>query len=159
MENVLAMLVRGGYYAALGVWVGCMVMISAGAPAIFRTIPAKSQAGDVVGAWLKVYYRIGLACAAAAWFCTLYRYWNWEIAMWHGPWGFAKAVGACRIGLLSQMILNHLYAGWGLDPEIHRVRALPEADPARAAFGPLHRRSVKLLGANLFAGLAVIFLS
>ena len=49
LDNILPMLVRGTYYAALGVWVGCMVMIVAGAPVAFRLLPSRSQAGGIVG--------------------------------------------------------------------------------------------------------------
>ena len=156
-DNVLPMLVRGAYYLGLGAWVGSMLMIVAGAPVPFRTLPSRSQAGDVVGGWLKAYYRMGLACAAVAAAATLFRATQWEGGLWKGSWGIEKAVGAVRLSLLALMILNHLYAGWSVDPEVHALKAA--GDPARPAFEALHRRSVRLLGANLVSGIAVIFLS
>jgi hypothetical protein len=166
MDNVIPMIVRGTYYGALGVWMGMMVMISLGAPVVFRAVPDRSQAGDVVGGWLGVYYKAALVCAVLVAIASVYRMLNWERGLWQGGWCFAKAVAAARTALLALMILNLLYAGWHLDPEIHHIRAsfpdlaaLPASDPAKAAFDLLHRRSVTLMGLNLLAGAGVIFLS
>ena len=166
MDNVVPMLVRGTYYGALGVWMGMMVMIVLGAPVIFRTVCERRQAGDVVAGWLGVYYKAALVCAVLVAAALAWRMLNWERGLWQGGWGFAKGVALARTVLLALMILNLLYAGWSLDPEIHRIRAsvpdllaLPPSEPVRMAFDALHHRSVTLMGANLLAGVLVVFLS
>ncbi len=164
--NIVPMLVRGTYYGALGVWMGMMVMLSIGAPVVFRVIPDRRQAGDVVGGWLGVYYKAALVCAVLVALASAYRMLNWERGLWQGGWHFAKVVAVARTALLALMILNLLYAGWGLDPEIHRIRvsapdlmSLPAGAPARAVFDALHHRAVTLMGLNLAAGAGVVFLS
>ncbi len=164
--NIVPMLVRGTYYGALGIWMGMMVMISLGAPVAFRVVADRRQAGAVVGGWLGGYYKAALACAVLAALASVYRMLNYERVLWQGEWHFDKVVAAARTALLALMVLNLVYAGWWVDPEIHRIRVeVPDLlarsadDSARVAFDILHHRSVMLMGMNLLTGAGVIFLS
>ena len=157
MPNVPFMLLHGLYYTSLGAWVGMMLMIAAGAPSVFRILPDRAQAGDVIGGWLKVYYRAALALGILAAVAAVFRARVMEPTLWQGPWIPAKVIASVRYALLALMVLNVLYAGWSVDPEVHRLRA--ELPASREAFDALHRRSVSLMKANLLAGVAVIFLS
>ena len=159
MPNVAYMLANGLLYGSLGIWVGCMVMVAAGARTVFRILPDRTQAGNVVGGWLDAYDRIGIVCALAAAGTALWRSRMVEVHLWSGPWRPVMAIAATRYALLALMILAHLYAAGSVHPAIRRLRGLPSGDPARAAFDGLHARSVGILMANLVAGLVVIFLS
>ena len=157
MPNVAYMVLHGVYYTSLGAWVGMMLMIAAGAPSVFRILPDRAQAGDVIGAWLRVYYRAALAMGVLAAVAAVLRARVMEPTLWQGPWIPAKAIAAVRYALIALMVLNLLYAGWSVDPEVHRLRSgLPVT---REAFDVLHRRSVSLMKANLLSGVGVIFLS
>ncbi len=156
MPNVPFMILWGCYYASLGLWIGMIAMLATGARVAFTVLPEKTLAGDLVGAWLAKYYPMGAACAAVAAIGSWLRSSHYELSLWQGPWTPQKTIAAARYALLALMILNHLYAGWRLDPEVKRLKALPEA---RERFAALHRREVLLLGINLLCGLAVIFLS
>ena len=156
MPNVPFMIAHGCYYAALGLWIGMMAMLAAGTRTAFDILPEKAMAGNLAGAWLSKYYRMGVVCAAVAAIGATLRSVMAEQGLWQGPPSPQQRIAAMRYGLISLMILNHLYAGWVLDPEVKRLKSIPEA---REAFQSLHRREVLLLALNLLCGLAVIFLS
>ena len=156
MPNVPFMILWGCYYASLGLWIGMIAMLAVGARVAFASLPEKGMAGDLVGAWLAKYYRMGALCAAVAAIGSYLRSTHYELSLWQGPWIPQKTIAAARYLLLSLMILTHLYAGWRLNPEVRRLRGIPEA---REAFQALHAREVALLGVALAAGIAVIFLS
>ena len=134
-----------------------MAMLAVGTRTAFAVLPDKETAGTLAGAWLARYYRMGMLCAAAAGIGAWLRFRMAEQSLWQDPtWTPQRWIALSRYLLLALMILTHAYAGWILDPEVKRLKAIPEA---REAFRALHAREVILLGVNLLAGLAVIFLS
>ncbi|GEM_PF-5275506 len=160
MPNLPFMIAHGCYYAALGLWIGMMAMLAVGARVAFDTLPEKRAAGDLVGTWLAKYYRMGALFAVVAAVGAILRFSMAEQSLWKDvaltPWTPQRWIAFTRYLLLGFMIMIHLYAGWSLDPEVKRLKAIPEA---AEVFRALHAREVLLLGANLLAGIVVIFLS
>ena len=160
MPNIPFMIAHGCYYAALGLWTGMMAMLAVGTRVAFGVLPEKEMAGTLAGAWLAKYYRMGVVCAIVAGIGAALRYLMVEQSLWQDldatPWTPQRWIALSRYLLLFFMVLTHVYAGWILDPQVRRLKAIPEA---REAFAALHAREVVLLGVNLVAGLLVIFLS
>lgn len=141
MPNIPYILVHTLYYAAVGTWLGGMVLLAAA---------ARGQPG--VGHWIRAQDRLGLACGIAAALAALARARMVETALWAGAWTPQKRIAAVRLGLLALMILLQLYAGWSLHPEVDRLRGQP-------GFEGLHLRSVLLMVALMFAAVLVMALS
>ncbi len=128
---------------ALAVWIGTMVFHSLVVmPHIFRTLE-REMAATLAQLLFPPYYSLGVACAVtAACACT------YLAVRDGGLWRTASA--------LSMVILvAQIYAAWRLQPEIARLRSVPEA---HARFEALHRRAVAVNGLVLLgaAGLLAV---
>ena len=139
---------RWAYLLAAGVFLGSIVCFSfVVAPAAFGAF-GPAQAGDVVGAVLGPYYRLGRGAALLA---TAGAVLLGRGATARGRWW--AAAGAHVVGLVAMA-----WAGSVVLPATQRLRAALHAEGAVPAssdeFGRLHRRAVALNGAALVAGIA-----
>lgn len=146
------------YFLALALWVGGLFALTAvAAPTIFRTAPSRPVAGAIFGPTLRAFGYVEMACAALVVVSS--------VVLWSRDPRAAWAENL-RLGLVAAMVLLLFTYGFGLHPAIQQERArienfdsLPEASPARARFDRLHRWSVRLVGSNLVAGLALLAFS
>jgi hypothetical protein len=138
----------------LSAWLGAAIFFATVvAPAAFRVLPARSQAGALVGRTLPVVFVAGVAVGLACAFLTL-----------REPAGsspgrgvrWATELGVAALCAVGQFVIGgrieRLRAGLGTT-----LDALPPGDPARAAFGRWHALSVAALGAAML--LAVVALA
>lgn len=137
--------------ALLALWLGAAILTAAVvAPAAFRVLPTRAQAGALVGGVLPTVFVgglvVGVACAALA-------------------AGAGGAFARARVVLPALCALFCAVAQFGITPRIEAVRAqmgpdieaLPKDDPRRAEFGRLHGVSVLFMGAaGLAAGAALV---
>ena len=137
--------------ALLALWLGAALLTAAVvAPAAFRVLPTRAQAGALVGGVLPTVFVgglvVGVACAALA-------------------AGAGGAYARARVALPVLCALLCAGAQFGVTPRIEAVRAqigpdveaLPKTDPRRAEFGRLHGISVLFMGAaGLAAGAALV---
>jgi len=138
---------RYAYLLVLGVWLGTIVCFSfVVAPVAFRAF-GPMQAGEVVGAVLGPYYRLGRIAGVLAVVGALLL---GRGATARRPWQAAAAAHA--IGLAAT-----LWAGTVVFPATQRLRAALHAEGTAPASNPefarLHRRAVGLNGVALIAGL------
>ena len=138
---------RFAYLLAVGVWVGAVVCFSfVVAPAAFRTFDT-AQAGDIVGAVLGPYYRLGRAVGVISIVGALLLA---RRAVAPGRWRAAAV--AHVLGFVAT-----IWAGSFVFPETQHLRAMLHdqgAAPASSAdFNRLHRRAVGLNGVTLVSAL------
>ena len=143
------------YFTSLAVWVGGLAALTiVAAPTIFKYAPSRGAAGAIFGPTLRTFAWVELACAlllaASALFISLKDPRSWPVEL-------------IRMSLVTIMVLVLFSYAFGVYPAVGaervRIEKLPEDDPGRARFNRLHKLSVKLVGANLLAGLALLILS
>src|SRR5262245_16227888 len=138
---------RYAYLLVLAVWLGTIVCFSfVVAPAVFRTL-GPVQAGDMVGAVLGPYYRLGqLAGVLTVIGALLLGRRAAARSSWRAA-AFAHAIGLAAT----------LWAGRVVLPATQKLRASLVAEGTAPASSPefarLHRRAVGLNGVALVAGL------
>lgn len=138
---------------ALALWLGAMLFFSAGvAPAAFQALPTRELAGHVVNGVLRNLHVVAYA-AGTVLLVTL---------------ALRAALGARRLmavkaGLVALMLGIALYSGLAVSAPLAEIRGqvgtidkLPENDPLRERFNHLHQLSVRLMGANILLGLALL---
>jgi hypothetical protein len=146
---------NAAFLSALGIWEGGMAALGIiVAPAVFRTLPSRLQAGTLFGnvlhAFGTVQIVLGLVCVAAL------------VAL-----KLSGAIGTRRAGLrmaaVVAMLVCVLVSQFYLAPEIVRERdgiagfdAVPSGTPQKARFDRLHHLSVQLAGATLLLGLGTL---
>jgi len=137
---------------ALSIWVGTIAFFSAViAPTIFQTMD-RAAAGKLLAEIFPRYYRAGVVCGLAALLSVL------VLFLFESG---SRGMRFLQTILVLAMLGTTLYAGWMLEPRIHRVKeervsGLTQAarDDAQKRFDALHARSVQLNGAILALGLA-----
>lgn len=145
------------YFLSLAVWVGGLAALTAVvAPTLFRQT-SRGAAGALFGPTLRAFGYVEMACAALLLVSS--------VVLWKldPRAGWAENV---RMALVAAMILLLFSYAFGVHPAIAEERAriasfetLPDGDPQRARFDRLHRWSVRLVGANLLAGLLLLLFS
>jgi hypothetical protein len=158
LESLYFDLLKLGYHLGLAILVGgSLVLGSAAAPAIFRTVPERAQAGAVFGAALARFDGLAILALLLVGLTATLRAISFEtvdlkIAL---RWVFLLLAG-----------LATLYASAWSNPVARAIRQqtpnfdeLPEASLARREFAKLHRRSRAALRAVVVFGLAALFLS
>ena len=143
-----------GASLALCAWLGAAVFFSAVmAPAAFRTLPAPSLAGALVGATLPVIFYAGIVVGL--------------VALWLGASGAAGparvARNVCSTGIAVCCALGQFVAVERIDRLRARlttpIESLAPTDPARLAFDRLHAVSVGLLGvAMVLTAVSIVLL-
>ncbi len=140
---------------SLGTWVGGIIYLSfIVAPGVFATLPARDQAGAVVGLVLGRLHVLGYVAGAIfllAWLIQA-----------HSLAGLAKPAALVVVLMLLLTIVSQR----AVSPRMARLRAkmvsvdrTPLDNPLRVEFDRLHRISVRLEGAVLLLGLGALFLT
>jgi len=148
---MLAHLIHFIYILSLVCWVGGIVFFSFfAAPVIFSSLD-REKAGEVVGVIFPRYYFLGYVCATLTLPALLINAENF--------------LGAKQIFLLI-MIAGWLSAGLYVSPKARDLKtrvksasSTEEQEPLEAQFKSLHSLAVKLNGAVLLAGMALLWLS
>lgn len=148
---------NAAFLVALAVWVGGLLALSlVAAPIVFKTAGSRQLAGTIFGTILRTFTWVELTCAvlAAAGF-----------ALARPTGGLDWARGAL-LGLMIALLLAYAF---GVNPAIAELRPQcgsfdrdPADDAERSArlrFDTLHAWSVRLVGANILAGLALLALT
>jgi len=153
-------LLQFAYHLALAVLVGgALVLGSAAAPAIFRTVRSRSEAGTIFGAVLARYEQLAVLAAIAVVVASLLKFVGFE-DLAPGPRLYARWIA---LGLLVALVLyGSVWAG----PVARAIRAktpdyddLPDSHPARREFAQLHRSASRAMRAAVLIGLIALFLS
>ncbi|HUQ16670.1 MAG TPA: DUF4149 domain-containing protein [Candidatus Saccharimonadales bacterium] len=148
------------YHLALAVLVGgALVLGSAAAPGIFRTVRSRAEAGTIFGAVLARYEQLAVLSVVAVVLTSVLKFAAFE-DLSPGPRLYARWVA---LGLLVALVLyGSVWAG----PVARAIRArtpeyddLPEAHPARREFAQLHRSASKAMRVAVVIGLVALFLS
>ena len=144
---------------AMVVWVGGLIFFAfVLAPTAFQTLPTFHLAGLVVGAALKEFHAIGLACGGIFLVTT-------ALLFRRAP---MRIRGRYEMELLltGVMVLATLYLQANVLPAMDRdqlavggdINTATKDNPARTNFDTLHKRSEQVEGLVLLCGLAVVFL-
>ena len=158
VPNLPYMVASFVHLLGLTVWLGGIVALGAiTAPVLFRRLP-RPDAGALFGPMLRIFEKVSFAAAVLAVTGGAAKAW---IGGQHlNAWSLA------RMAALGGMVLLLAWASLGVHPAIRavqeanpRVSELPADDPARADFGRLHKRSERIMGAQLWLGLVVLFLA
>lgn len=144
---------------AMVVWVGGLIFLAfVLAPVAFRVLPTVREAGIVVGASLRVFDVVCLACGTIFLFATglLFR----ETPM--------RVRGRYELEFLlaAAMLIATVYIHFGILPAMERdrrfvggdINSVELANPSRVHFDKLHQRSEQVEGGTLLLGLALIIL-
>ena len=144
---------------AMVVWVGGLVFFAfVLAPTAFHTLPTVHEAGLIVGATLRVFDLVGLACGGLFLAATTVLFFRAVEAQ--------KPRYEWQLLLCGVMLLGTAFIHWNILPAMDRDRVLAGGDinvaaqtnPARIHFDRLHARSEQIEGAVLLLGLCVVFL-
>jgi hypothetical protein len=153
---------RYAYLLALVFWLGGLLAIGGlAAPAIFESLTSaggpsgRELAGLTIGAVLRQFHLAAYATAAIMLGSFVLM----------GALGPRPARFALRLGILVAMTAMTLYSGLGVSGRVERlqraiggpVRAVPDTDPRRAAFGRLHALSTLLMTMTAAGGLALLY--
>ena len=143
------------YFTSLSLWVGGLAALAiVAAPAIFRYSTSRGAAGAIFGPTLRIFAWVELACAlllvGSSILITLKDPRPWPVEF-------------IRLSIVGIMVLVLSSYAFGIYPAVGaervRIADLPEDDPGRARFNRLHKLSVRLVGTNLLAGIALLILS
>jgi len=145
-------------YLALIVWLGAEIYFPIVAAITFQTLlPNTHSAGAIVGHLLRILHMMGLISGMVALallaVAPVWRIYNPRVVL--GP-----------MGLLIAMIGLTLYSQFGIIPAMEQdriaaggaINAVDAANPSRADFERLHRRSENVEGVILLLGLATVVL-
>jgi len=141
------------------IWVGGLIFFAfVLAPVAFHALPSVHEAGLVVGACLRVFDVVGLACGAV--FLTV------TAILFRGSPNRIKGRYEMQFLLTLVMLLATAYIHFNILPLMDDDRRLAGGDittaeptnPARIHFDKLHARSERAEGLVLITGLIVIFL-
>ena len=160
MDTLYFDLLQFIYHLALAVLVGgAIVLGSAAAPAIFRTVRSRSEAGTIFGAVLARYEQLAVLAAIALVITSVLKFAAFE-DLAPGPRLYAR--WAALALLVALVLFGSVWAG----PVARAIRArtpdfadLPDAHPARREFAQLHRSASKAMRAAILVGLVALFLS
>lgn len=142
------------YLLTLAVWIGSIVFFSfVVAPTVFKTLKPE-DAASLIRRIFSQYYLVGCACGAVAMVCV------GMLAM-RRSFGLWPAV--CSLILIAAMTGTDLWLRQSVMPHMNELRerraaATPPLSEVEAEWKALHRLSVQLNGAVLFAGLTLVFL-
>lgn len=146
------------YFLALALWVGGLAALSlVAAPVVFKTAPSRPVAGEIFGSVLRTFGYVEMGCAALLAVSSI------VLGLRSPEEGWVKGLRLTLVGLMLLLLMTYAL---GIHPAMAQERArvpefasLAEGDPRRARFDRLHRWSVRLVGANLLIGTALLLLS
>jgi hypothetical protein len=149
------------YHLGLAILVGGgLVLGSAVAPAIFRTLPSRAEAGSVFGAVLARWDGLAIFCVILVVVTSVLKAGAYEVT------GAPEARLIARWIFLVVMSAALVYSSGWANPVARSLRSQvrewddePESSPVRREFNGLHRRSSRAMRVALFAGAIALFLS
>jgi hypothetical protein len=151
-------LIRTLLLLALIVWLGAEIFFPVVAAVTFSQLaPNTHDAGQIVGALLRIVHGMGLVCGVVL----------LALLALAPAWGIFRSRNALApMVLVVLMLALTAYSQYGILPAMERDRtaaggvidAAPEDNPARIHFNALHRRSTNVEGAVVLLGLAVVAL-
>ena len=146
------------HYLAIVLWAGGITSLAGiAAPAIQRSMASRAVAGEIVGAMLRRFNVVEIACflillvtsLSARSFVFERKSWLWIIML-----------------IIVVMGISTCFYSFHLAPRMHALKekvptleALSENHPVKLEFDHLHKVYVKLMSMNLVFGLAVLYLS
>lgn len=159
MDSLYFDLLKVGFHLGLAVLVGgSLVLGSAAAPAIFRTVGSRAQAGTVFGEVLSRFDGLAIASLLIVIATTVLRAVSFE------PDPDLRIV--LRWVFLALLGTSVLYASAYAGPVARSIRRqtpgfddLPAGHVARREFATLHTRSRRAMTATALFGVVVLFLS
>ncbi len=151
-------LLQTAYHLGLALIVGGgLALGGAAAPAIFRTIRSRPDAGTTFGAVLARYDGVAVLSVIVVWATAFVRAVSFEIP---------DLVHQLRWVALALMGVATLYASAWSNPVARSIRAqtprfdeLPLDHPARREFAALHARSTRAMTLAIVLGTIALFLS
>lgn len=161
METLYFDLLQFVYHTALAVIVGgSFVLGVAVAPALFRSLRSRADAGGAFGSVLARFDGYAVAAVVVLVIATVLKAVGFEIT------GAPEPRLLARWALLAVLALAVLYSSGWANPVARTIRQqtpgfddLPASSPARVEFARLHERSRRAMTVAVFVGLLVIFLS
>ena len=141
------------------IWVGGLIFFAfILAPTAFHTLPSIREAGLVVGAALRVFDLVAVACGIVFLAATAMLFRRAPLRI--------RGRYEMEFLLAALMLLATAYIHWNILPAMESDRRLAGGDitlvdalhPAHIHFDKLHARSERIEGGVLLVGLAVVFL-
>jgi len=160
VETLYFDIVQFVYHLALALIVGGGIVLgSATAPAIFKSVRSRGEAGAIFGAVLARWDGLAILCVILLVVTSILRA-GFEIT------GTPELRLIARWIALALVCLAVLYASGWASPVARSIRTqtprwheLPDGAPARIEFAKLHRASTRAMSVAIFAGLVAMFLS
>ena len=161
LETLYADTLQFLYHLALAILVGGGVVLgAAAAPAIFKTVSSRGEAGAIFGAALARWDGLAVFCVILVVLTSALKAGAYEVSGAPEPRLIARWVA---LAVMSAAVIYS--SGWA-NPVARSLRAqapawdeMPESTPLRREFAALHRRSSRAMRVAIIAGLVAIFLS
>ena len=161
METLYADTLQFFYHLSLAILVGGgLVLGSAVAPAIFKTVSSRGEAGSIFGAVLTRWDGLAIFCVILVVVTSALKAGAYEVT------GDLEGRLAARWIAVAIMAVAVLYSSGWANPVARSLRAqtpawdeMPETTPLRREFAALHRRSSRAMRLAIIAGLIALFLS
>jgi hypothetical protein len=149
------------YHLALAILVGGAVVLGlAAAPAIFKSVPSRGEAGAIFGAVLGRYDGLAILCVILIVITSLLKATAFEVV------GLPETRLIVRWLALLVLCGATLYSSAWANPVARAVRAqtpgwddLRDDAPTRREFQSLHRSSRRAMTVAILAGIVAMFLS
>ena len=161
METLYGDTLQFLYHVALAILVGGgLVLGSAVAPAIFKTVASRGEAGAIFGAALARWDGLAILCVIVAVLTSALKAGAYEVN------GVPEARLIARWIALAVMATAVIFSSGWANPVARSLRAqapawdeMPESTPLRREFAARHRRSSRAMRVAIMAGLIAMFLS
>jgi uncharacterized membrane protein len=161
METLYGDTLQFLFHLSLAILVGGgLVLGSVAAPAIFKTMSSRGEAGTVFGAALARWDGLAILCVVLVIVTSVLKAGAYEVS------GAPEGRLIARWIALALMAAAVVYSSGWANPVARSLRAqapawdeMPESTPLRREFAALHRRSSRAPRAGIIAGLVAMFLS
>ena len=161
METLYGDTLQFLYQLSLGILVGGGLLLGAVvAPAIFKTVASRGEAGNLFGAVLARWDGLAILCVVLVIVTSVLKAGAYEVS------GAPEGRLIARWIVLAVMAAAVVYSSGWANPVARSLRAqapawdeMPESTPLRREFAALHRRSSRAMRLSMIAGLVAIFLS
>jgi uncharacterized membrane protein len=149
------------YHLSLAILVGGgLVLGSAVAPALFKAVKSRGEAGGIFGAILARWDGLAILCVVLIVVTSVLKAGAYEVA------AAPEARLIVRLIALVVMSAAVVYSSGWANPVARTLRAqtpawdeMPESTPLRREFAALHRRSSRAMRVGIVAGLVALYLS
>jgi putative copper export protein len=158
MPNWLYLLVSFVYHLGLALWIGGIVVLGMlVAPVLFGNLD-RATAGASFGPILRKFSRLRSFALPMVIAAMAAKHLLWETHAGMGGSGKWILVRVIAVFVMALTLAHDLHAEMAMDGLRTRMTTDP-ADPARIAFGTLHKRSELSMKVALVAGLVALFFS